>query len=208
MPVRLIIADDHALFREGLKALLRYQSDFEVAAEVERADDLLPTLAASPCDVLLLDLQMDRWLLNDIESLSRVVRIAVLTASERPSDAVTAIRLGAAAVVQKRFVFETLIEAIQAVANGLVWMPPSLQAEITAQWRSSPDASLTARETEIVRLVALGKTNAEVAEQLEITDGTVKTHLNNIFKKLGVRNRIELAIHASRGIEEAKPSGS
>lgn len=199
MPVRLVIADDHALFREGLKALLRHQSSFSVVAEVERADDLLPALAATPCEVLLLDLQMDRWLLNDIESLSRVVRIVVLTASERPADAVTALRLGASAVVQKRFVFETLIEAISAVAEGLVWMPTSLQAEITARWRSGGDPALTARESEIVELVALGKTNAEVAEKLAISDGTVKTHLNNVFKKLGVRNRTELVLHASRG---------
>ncbi len=198
MTTRLTIADDHALFREGLKALLRYQSSFEVVAEVERADDLLAALAASPCDVLLLDLQMDRWVLNDIESLSRIVRIAVLTASERAADAMAAIKLGASAVVQKRFVFETLIEAIQAVADGLVWMPPTLQAEIATRWRLGTESTLTTRESEIVQLVALGKTNAEVAERLSISDGTVKTHLNNVFKKLGVRNRAELALRTAR----------
>jgi len=206
MPVRLVVADDHALFRQGLKALLRYESDFEVVAEVSRASDLLSTLAANPCDVLLLDLQMERWLLNDVESLARLAPVVVVTASERTADALAAIKLGAAAVVQKRFVFETLIEAIQAVANGLVWMPPELQAEITAQWRGAADPRLTGREAEIVRFVALGKTNAEVAERFSITEGTVKTHLNNVFKKLGIRNRLELALHALRG-EADKDAG-
>jgi DNA-binding NarL/FixJ family response regulator len=193
MPVRLIIADDHLLFREGLKGLFRYKTDFEIAAEVSRASDLMPTLSSTPCDVLLLDLQMDRWLLNDVEALSRVTRVVVLTASERTTDALGALKLGASAVVQKRFAFENLIEAIEAVAQKLVWIPPAVQAEVTAQWRSSSDPRLTSREAEIVRLVSLGKTNAEVAEQLSITEGTVKTHLNNVFKKLGVRNRAELA---------------
>ena len=205
MPLRLIIADDHALFREGLKGLFRYKSDFEVAAEVSRADDVLPTVRSTPCDVLLLDLQMDRWVLKDVEALARHTSVLVLTASERAADALTALKLGAAAVVQKRFAFETLITAIEAVAQNLVWIPPSVQAEITAQWRASADPRLTGRETDIVRLVALGKTNAEVAEQLEITEGTVKTHLNNVFKKLGLRNRAELAHHALQRDLVGKP---
>src|ERR1051326_4335148 len=109
MPLRLIIADDHALFREGLKGLLRYKSDFEVAAEVSRADDVMPTVRSTPCDVLLLDLQMDRWVVKDVEALARQTSVLVLTASERAADALTALKLGAAAVVQKRFAFETLI---------------------------------------------------------------------------------------------------
>jgi DNA-binding NarL/FixJ family response regulator len=196
MSVRLIIADDHAMFREGLKGLFRYKSDFEIVAEVSRAEDVIPTLKAKPCDVLLLDLQMDRWVLKDVESLAEQTSVLVLTASERPADALAALKLGAAAVVQKRFAFETLIEAIEAVAQKQVWIPPNLQATITAQWRSAADPQLTGRESEIVRLVALGKTNAEVAERLTITEGTVKTHLNNVFKKLGLRNRAELVHHA------------
>jgi two-component system NarL family response regulator len=199
MSVRLVIADDHALFRQGLKAMLRYESDFEVVAEVARAADLLPTLATTACDVLLLDLQMERWLLDDVASLAAVARIVVVTASERTADALAALRLGACAVVQKRFVFETLIEAIQTVADGLVWMPPAVQAELTAQWRAAADPRLTPREAEIVRCVGLGKTNGEIAAELSITEGTVKTHLNNVFKKVGVRNRLELALHSLKG---------
>ena len=205
MPTRLLIADDHALFREGLKSLLHYKSDFEIVAEVSRADEIETALEATPCDVLLLDLQMDRWVLKEVERLARRTSVVVLTASERPADALSALKLGATAVVQKRFAFETLIEAIEAAAQKLVWIPPSLQTEITAQWRASGDPRLTGREIEIVRLVAIGKTNGEVAGELSITEGTVKTHLNNVFKKLGVRNRAELAHHAlSRDLAGAR----
>ena len=197
-PIRLIIADDHTLFRQGLRSLLHLKPEFELVAEVERASDLLPTLAAVPCDVLLLDLQMERCVVEDIESLAQVTRVVVLTASERVEDGLTALRLGARGVVQKRFAIETLAEAIRAAAEGLVWMPPALQAELAAHWGAAPDGRLTARESEIVRCVALGLRNAEVAKRLAITEGTVKTHLNNIFQKLGIRDRVELARHAFR----------
>src|ERR1700739_92767 len=134
---RLIIADDHAIFRSGLKSLLRRQRDMQVVAEVESAGGLAQALAHTACDVLLLDLQMERWALNDIKELARLTKIVVLTASESVENAVTAMRLGARAVVQKRFAVRTLIEAIHAVVEGLVWMPPVLQLEIAAQWSVS-----------------------------------------------------------------------
>jgi len=194
--IRLIIADDHALFRQGLIALLRYETGFEIVAEVSRASDLTSVLATTPCDVLLLDLQMERWLLNEIDSLARLTRVVVVTASEGTPDALAALRLGAAAIVHKAFAFETLATAIRAAADGLTWMPPTVQADLTEQWRSTGDSRLTVREGEIVRSVALGLSNAEVATRLGITEGTVKTHLNNIFKKLGVRDRVGLVLHA------------
>lgn len=197
-PIRLIIADDHVLFRQGLRSLLRLHPDFEVVAEVDRASDLLATLGTTPCQVLLLDLQMERWLLDDIPSLSQVTRVVVLTASERLEDGLAALRHGARAVVQKRFAVETLTEAIRSVADGFVWMPANLQAEVMTQWRGGTETQLTARESEIVRCVALGLRNAEVAEKFSITEGTVKSHLNNVFQKLGVRDRVELTRYAIR----------
>ena len=196
-PIRLIIADDHALFRQGLRSLLGRRPGFEVVAEVERASDLLPTLSSVACDVLLLSLQLERPMLNDIEALSQVTRVIVVTGSDRIEDGVTALRLGARGVVQKRSGIETLIEALHAAAQGLVWTPPEMQAELTEQWGTA-DAQLTAREGEIVRCVALGLRNAEVAKRLSITEGTVKTHLNNVFQKLGFRDRVELARYAYR----------
>jgi len=84
------------------------------------------------------------------------------------------------------------------VMEGHVWLPPALQAEITARLREPTGVSLTRREREIVRHVALGLRNAEVAERLHVTEGTVKTHLNNIFQKLGLRDRVELVLYAVR----------
>jgi len=196
--IRVAIADDHALFRQGLKSMLRLQPDVSVVAELERADALLSTLERTPCDVLLLDLQMERSAFVDIEALAERVSVVVVTASERVEDAVEALRAGARALVFKRFAIETLMTAIHTVMDGNVWLPPSLQSVITEQLRAPRTAALTRREREIARHVALGLRNAEVAERLGVSEGTVKTHLNNIFQKLGFRDRVELAMYAVR----------
>ena len=196
MPIRLIIADDHAIFRQGLKSILRFNPEVEVVAEVSRATELDAVLASIPCDVLLLDLQMERWVTDDIQRLSRMATVVVLTASERYSDGANAIRMGARAVVQKRFAIETLMEAIHAALEGNVWMPPELQAGLLAAQQAENE--LTSREREIVRYVAMGLRNAEVAGKLSITESTVKKHLNNIFQKLDIRDRVEVALYAIR----------
>jgi len=197
-PIRLIIADDHELFRQGLRSLLLRHRDMQVVAEIENSADMRYTLGATPCDVLLLDLQMDRWVLGDVGELSRLTKVLILTANETMENAVIALRTGARAIVQKRFAIRTLIEAIRAVADGMVWMPPTLQAEIAAQWGSSSAKHLTDRETQIVSFVAAGLHNAEIATRLAIAESTVKTHLNNVFQKLEVRDRVELAMYALR----------
>jgi len=190
----LIIADDHALFRQGLRSLLVLEG-LEVVAEVEQAGGLEAALAANPCDVLLLDLQMEQWSMDRIPELSRKTAVVVLTADERVEIGLTALRLGARAVVHKRFAIESLLTAIRAVADGLVWMPPAMQAALVGQ--DSPAAKkLTARESEVVRYVAVGMRNAEVAARLSLSESTVKTHLTNIFQKLGIRDRIELTRYA------------
>jgi len=145
-PIRLIIADDHALFRGGLKSLLRRQRDMQVVGEAESAAAILEAVAETNCDILLLDLQMERWALDDIKELATRTKVVVLTASESVENATAAMRLGARAVVQKRFAVQTLVEAIRAVADGMVWMPPALQAEITSQWNSSASSALISWE--------------------------------------------------------------
>jgi two-component system NarL family response regulator len=205
-PLRIAIADDHALFRHGLKSQLKLQPTITVVAEVERADQLAALVAETPFDILLLDLQMERSSLVDIRSLAERVAVVVVTASERAEDALAAIRSGARAVVFKRFAIETLMDAIDAVAEGNVWIPPALQKHLTERLLEPPEEPLTPREREIVRHVARGLRNAEVAEKLSISEVTVKTHLNNIFQKLGVRGRTALALYAIRlgiiGVEE------
>jgi two-component system NarL family response regulator len=195
MAIRLILADDHALFRQGLASLLRLEPDFEVMAEVERVGDLDRALSDTPCDMILLDLQMERWSMDEIPALARRASVIVLTANESPESGIAALRLGARAIVQKRFAIESLVTAIRAVADGHVWMPPALQAAFVQQ--ENPLAKrLTPRESEIVRYVASGLRNNEVADRLSITESTVKTHLNNIFQKLGLRDRLELTHYA------------
>jgi len=165
-PLRIIIADDHALFRQGLKSLLMLQPDTQVVAEIESANDVEPAVSRTDSNVLLLDLQMDRWMMDDIPQLSRLTNVIVLTASESAENGVKALRLGAKGVVQKRFAIETLMMALRSVADGLVWMPPMVQTEFARQ-ESSSGKELTPRESEIVRYVCSGMRNIEVAERLE-----------------------------------------
>ena len=208
-PLRIAIADDHALFRQGLRSQLRLQAGLVVVGEVDRADELVAMIAATPCDILLLDLQMERSALIDIQALAERVSVIVVTASERAEDALAALRSGARAVVFKRFAIETLMDAIAAVVDGNVWMPPALQKYLAARLNEPPEEPLTPREVEIVRHVAMGLRNAEVAARLAISEVTVKTHLNNIFQKLGLRGRTALALYAIRmgiiGVPEGSP---
>jgi two-component system NarL family response regulator len=208
--IQLIIADDHALFRQGLKSLLLLQSDIHVEAEVESPDTLQQTLATTPCDVLLLDLHMGRWMMDLIPELARLTTVVVLTASESPEIGVRALRLGARAVVHKRFAIETLMKALDAVAQGLVWMPSEVQSALALAMANLPNSQeLTAREQEIVCYVARGLRNAEVGKVLSISEATVKTHLNRVFQKLNLRDRVDLVHYAIRtgvvgGLESAR----
>jgi DNA-binding NarL/FixJ family response regulator len=198
--LRVIIADDHMLFRQGLKSMLvKLHPEVSVVAEVERVAEIAPTLARTPCDILLLDLQMeDRSALTDIRSFARHVRVVVVTASQCPEEALAALHAGARAVVFKRFAVETLMEAVRAVTEGHVWMPPALQSEMAAQVVEGAPKMLTSREREIVRLVGLGFHNPEIAQRLAISEVTVKSHLNNVFHKLDIRDRVGLTLYAIR----------
>jgi DNA-binding NarL/FixJ family response regulator len=109
-PIRLLIADDHALLREGLKALLMLEPDIQVIAEIARADQLNSALAATPCDILVLDLKLDRSVIGDIGALAKKTKVVVLTGSERFEDALAALRQGARAIVQKKFAIKPLVD--------------------------------------------------------------------------------------------------
>jgi DNA-binding NarL/FixJ family response regulator len=206
--LRVVIADDHALFRQGLRSLLRFYDDVDVVAELDQLADVEACLAREACDLLLLDLQMERSALHDLSSFCRRVDVIIVTASERLEEAMEAMRAGARAVVFKRFAIDTLIHAIDAVRGGDVWMPPALQTAMSARLCDRGGERLTAREREIVRHVALGMRNSEVAAKLCISEVTVKTHLNNVFQKLDIRDRVELTRYAIRlglvGVHEPK----
>jgi len=174
------------------------RGEFTVVGEAERVDAVASLLTAAPCDVLLLDLQMDRDTIAEVPKLATRTKVIVVTASERVEDALAAVRAGASGVVFKRFAVQTLIDAVRAVAEGQVWMPPNLQATMASALREPVRDPLTPREREIVELVAHGLRNAEVAKRLTITEDTVKSHLNNVFQKLNVRDRVQLTLYALR----------
>jgi DNA-binding NarL/FixJ family response regulator len=197
-PIRLVLADDHALFREGLKSLFRHEPDVTIVAETDKVEGLASLLDRTPADVLLLDLQMERSSMKDIAALSERIAVIVVTASELIGDALGAIRCGARALVLKRYASKTLMEAIRSVAAGNVWLPPSVQGELAARLRHPALSPLSAREEEVMRLVALGLRNAEIARKLFISEQTVKSHLSNIFQKLEIQDRVELTVYAIR----------
>ncbi len=198
MPVRIAIADDHALFRQGLRSLLKGRDDVVIVGETDRIDGIDAFLDATPCDVLLLDLRMERSALHDIARVAARVAVIVVTANEYSDEPMEAMRAGARAVVFKRFAIEMLLDAVQAVMAGGVWMPPALQARFTGSARGTDRARLTPRELDVVRLVGGGAKNADIARRLAISEETVKAHLTNVFGKLGVRDRVELALWALR----------
>ena len=196
--LRVAIADDHALFRQGLRSLLGMTNDVSVVAETDRAEGVLSMVSATPCDILLLDLQMERSSLIDIADVSPQTNVIVVTASEGIENALAAIRAGAKGIVFKRFAVETLMDAIHSVSGGQVFMPAALQTRLVGELREPSHEPFTPREREIVRHVAAGLRNSEIAAKLFISEDTVKTHLGNIFKKVGVRDRVQLTRYALR----------
>ena len=208
--IRIAIADDHALFRQGLKALLRGHDETVVVAEADRVDGLPALVAGTSCDVVLLDLQMERSAVTVIEPLAALASVVVVTANEYSDEPLAAMRAGARAVVFKRFAVETLMDAIRAVVAGQVWLPPALQTRVADVLRESERRRLTPRELEVVRHVAMGLKNADIARRLFISEETVKAHLSRAFDKLEIHDRVELTLHALRtglvGLHERPPA--
>lgn len=209
---RLVIVDDHTLFREGLKTLLHMEGDLEVVADLESAEDVVEVVWQMKPDVLLLDIRMPQG--SGLDAVPAIVRInpgtqvLVLTACDEMEEHVRAFKLGARGVVLKDSARQTLIQAIRAVCRGEVWMDPRMRGVLVAELGRggddedalgvARDDGLTERELEIVRLIAAGKKNKDVAATLSISERTVRTNLTSVFQKLGVRDRIGLVMYALR----------
>lgn len=196
--LRILIADDHELFREGLTTLLGLKPEVAVAEGVAKFCGLSERITALRPDVLLLDLHMERPMLPEIPALATRTRVLVVTSIEQYDRLLEAVRAGARGVVSKGASIETLMEAVRAVTRGDVWLGPTLQTRLVSAFAESSNDHLTAREREIVRLTALGMRNAEIASELFISPVTVKTHLGHVFEKLGVRDRSDLVLYAVR----------
>jgi len=210
--IRIVLVDDHTLFREGLRSILETEDDFDVVADTENADDVVEIVWQKRPDLLLLDIRMPQG--SGLDAIPAVLRmnpgtqVLVLTACDEKEEHVRAFRLGAKGVILKDSARQTLAQAIRAVHQGNVWMDPRMSGALaeelshmgpeTEPTSARHETGLTDRELEIVRLVASGFRNKEVGNTLSISERTVKTHLTNIFQKLGVRDRVGLVMYALR----------
>ncbi len=225
--IRIVVADDHPIFRDGLCRLLALEEDFEVIAQAQDGREVLEILQKVEPDILLLDLKMPGLdglgTLQRLQAAKNKTKVIVLTASEDKNEFVQAMKLGTSGIVLKQTATELLIKSIRKVNAGEIWLdsyttaavirsfsglddapppaaaipqPPPMQQMAAVQSRERERSPLSAREREIVALVAQGFKNKEMAEKMFISEQTVKNHLHNIFDKLGVSDRLELALHA------------
>jgi two-component system nitrate/nitrite response regulator NarL len=200
--IRIVIADDHAIFRDGLRRLLATQRDFQVLAEASDGKEAIELAKELRPDVLLLDLAMPRVpgmeVLRELAHQQAAVRTILLTAAIQPFAVTSALQLGARGIVLKASPPEMLLSSIRAVCEGQFWVG----SEPVAAWARAGQAStsgfgLTSREVEIISAIKEGSSNREIASKLAISEETVKRHLSNIYGKLGVSSRLELAVLAS-----------
>lgn len=197
-PLRVLVADGHALFRESLAAVLRTKPEVGVAEEVGSLAELAARVEEFAPDILLLDLQMERPVISHIPALAERTRVVIVSAVNQLDQLLAGVRAGARGVVCKGASVETLVEALRVVARGEVWLSQEIQTGIVGALANPSSRCLTTREREIVRLVALGRRNAEIAAELFISPVTVKTHLGRVFEKLGIRDRTDLVLYAVR----------
>ena len=211
--IRIVIADDHPIVRDGLKKLLLLEDDFEVIGEAGDGREVLEKVQELDPDVLLLDLRMPNVdglsALQALQQGTRHTRVIVLTASDDKNEFVQAMKLGCSGIVLKQTAPDLIVKSIRKVHAGEIWLDSHTTAAVMRQFQTGTDASsvsgsgkgrerspLSAREREIVALVAQGYKNKEMAEKMFISEQTVKNHLHNIFDKLGVSDRLELALYA------------
>jgi DNA-binding NarL/FixJ family response regulator len=205
--IRVVIADDHAIFREGVRKLLEGAGDISVVGEAGTGEDTIRILSKVKPDVLLLDLRMPGkdglGVLEEMNGNTVQTRVILVTEGESEHDVVRAMRLGARGVVWKQSASALLLKSIRKVHAGEIWLDNRMTAELIDAFKKSSESGvrrekplLSPREREIVQLVAQGFRNREIAEKLFISEQTVKNHLHNIFDKLGVSDRLELALYA------------
>ncbi|WP_103501368.1 MULTISPECIES: response regulator transcription factor [Streptomyces] len=212
-PIRVLVVDDHELFRRGLEIVLAQEEDIEVVGEagdgaeaVEKAADLLP-------DIVLMDVRMPRRggieACTSIKEVAPSARIIMLTISDEEADLYDAIKAGATGYLLKEISTDEVTAAIRAVADGQSQISPSMAAKLLTEFKSMiqrtgedqrlvPAPRLTGRELEVLKLVATGKNNRDIARVLFISENTVKNHVRNILEKLQLHSRMEAVVYAMR----------
>jgi two-component system response regulator NreC len=204
--ISIVLADDHTVVRKALRILLEEEPGFEVVAEADDADAAIRYLRGHKPAVLILDLNMpgrpSLEAIPDMREASPETQIVVLTMQKEPAFARQALQLGVLGYVLKEAADDELVQAVRSAAAGETYLQPALGAKLAAE-PETPASDLSERETDVLRLIALGHTNAEIAEQLYISVRTVETHRAHIQQKLGVSSRAELVRSAlSRGLVE------
>jgi NarL family two-component system response regulator LiaR len=209
MPISVVIADDHSLVRQGLRRYLEMAGDIEVLGEASNGAEVLRMIdnGAGEPDVVLLDIRMPE--MDGLEAARRIklrhpdVGIIILTAYDDRKFVVEAVRAGARGYVLKARDAEHLIQTVRLVASGNMVIDPQLVVALAEELsaatnRDKKAETLTAREVEVLQLLAFGHTNKDIAEQLFISPDTVKTHLEHIFDKLGTSDRTAAVAEALR----------
>jgi len=200
--IRIVIADDHAIFRDGLRRLLATQEDFRIIGEASDGKEAIALANELKPDVLLLDLAMPRVpgmeVLRELAQREGAVRTILLTAAIQPFAVTSALQLGARGIVLKASPPELLLKSIRAVHDGQFWVgSEAVTAWARTRQPSTSGFGLTTREIEIIAAIKEGNSNREIASKLAISEETVKRHLSNIYAKLGVSSRLELAVLAA-----------
>ena len=202
--IRILTVDDHPLLREGIAALLKNEPDMSLVAEASDGAEAIEKFRLHRPDVTLMDVEMPG--LNGIEAINQIrsefpdARIIILTTYTGDAKVVRALKAGARAYILKRHVHRELLEAIRAIHAGQKRIPPDVGAELAEH---AADDELTAREIDVLRLIAGGNGNKQVADLLCIGEATVRTHVGNILSKLGANDRTHaVTIGLSRGIIE------
>jgi DNA-binding NarL/FixJ family response regulator len=213
-PIRIALADDHPLLREGVARTLAESGRFEVVGEAASGDEALAVAEGAAPDLLLLDLSMPG---GGLATLRRVLqlphppRCAVLTVSEEDDDVMQALKAGAAGYILKGVGARELVSILVDLAQGRTYVAPNLALKVLAALNAPPPVreatpldALTRREEEILRRVSEGKSNKEVARDLDLQEKTVKHHMTAILQKLHARNRTEAALIAREGWGDAR----
>ena len=200
--IRVLTVDDHPLLREGIAALVNAETDMELVAEASNGLEAVEKFRSHRPDVTLMDIQMPE--LNGVEAISRIhaefpgARVIVLTTYSGDAQVVAALRAGARGYILKGQVHRELLETIRAVHAGQKRIPPEIAAELA---NHVADDDLSPREIDVLRLIATGNANKQIADKLSIGEATVKSHVTNILSKLGANDRAHaVTIGLKRGI--------
>lgn len=199
--IRLMIVDDHMVVRQGLRFLLEQQPDIEVVGEAKDGAQAVAMVSSLLPDVILLDLLMPRMdgitAVREIKRLTPSTQIIILTSFYEDDQIFNAIKAGALSYLLKDAGPEELLNAVRAAGRGEGVLHPSVAARVLREMQQrSPLQELTSRELEVLTLIARGRSNAEIAAELVIGEGTVKTHVSNILSKLHLADRTQAAIYA------------